>query len=261
MRITVLGSKGMLGHVVARVLAEAGHEVRNEATRYDPAAPRGFIEAVLAGRPEAVVNCIGVRPGPGIADGWIRSVNATLPALVAEAVAGRCRFVHASSDGVFGPHKAARRVEETGDATDLYGRSKWEAESAVRAAGGTVIRASIIGPELGEPRSLMGWFLARHGPVRGFTDHAWNGITTLEWARLCARSLDRPGTGGIVCQPGFWPPVSKAEVLRLIGEIWRSAATVQPVEAPSPVLRSLVPDVTCPPLRRQLLELKAWYGR
>ena len=79
MRITVLGSKGMLGHVVARVLAEAGHEVRNEAARYDPAAPRSFMEAVLAGRPEAVVNCIGVRPGPGVADGSIVSVNATLP--------------------------------------------------------------------------------------------------------------------------------------------------------------------------------------
>lgn len=261
MRVTVLGAQGMLGHVVARVLAEAGHEVRRASARYDPAAPRAFIEAVLNARPAAVVNCVGVRPGADVTEDRLWAVNAVLPAQVAAAVAGSSRFIHASSDGVFCPGKAARRVEEPGDATDAYGRAKWEAEMAVRAAGGMVIRASIMGPELGAPRSLMGWFLAQRGPVRGFTDHAWNGVTTLEWARLCARSLARPETGGTVCQPGFWPPVSKAEVLRLIGEVWGSSVTVEPVEAPSPVLRSLVPDVPCPPLRQQLVELKAWYRR
>ena len=43
MRVTVLGASGMLGHVVARFLTEAGHSVQTPEPRFDPDSPARFI--------------------------------------------------------------------------------------------------------------------------------------------------------------------------------------------------------------------------
>ncbi len=258
MRVTVLGTSGMLGHVVARHLADAGHSVLTPDRRFDPGSPSGFLESLRATRPEVVVNCIGIRAGAtpqALRDTHVRLVERSLECLQGCGA----RFIQASTDGIFRPDLPARRTGEPGDATDDYGRSKWEAEQRVRSAGGVVIRCSILGPELQAPRSLLGWFLGQSGPVRGFVNHWWNGVTTLQWARVC-RELLEAHTPEPVCQPGFWPPVPKAEVLRLIGKAWDRPLEILPEEAPQPVLRTLVPDVLCPPLEDQLRELREWHG-
>jgi dTDP-4-dehydrorhamnose reductase len=259
MRVTVLGAAGMLGHVVARYLAEAGHSVQTPAHRFDPESPSGFLESLRATHPEAVVNCIGIRAGsthPALVDTHVRLVERALECLKES----RARFIQASTDGVFRPDLPARRTGEPGDATDDYGKTKWEAELRVRSAGGLVIRCSILGPELraAAPRSLMGWFLTQRGPVRGFVNHAWNGITTLQWAMVCHGLLEARSPEA-VCQPGFGPPIHKAEVLRLIGDTWDWPIEICPEAAPQPVLRTLAPDVICPSLKSQLEELRDWY--
>lgn len=257
MRVTVLGAAGMLGHVVARYLAEAGHSVQTPSHRFDPESPSGFLESLRATHPEAVVNCIGIRAGSthqALVDTHVRLVERALECLKES----RARFIQASTDGVFRPDLPARRTGELGDATDDYGKTKWEAELRVQSAGGLVIRCSILGPELRAPRSLLGWFLSQPGPVRGFVNHQWNGITTLEWARLCHGLLETLSPAPVF-QPGFWPPIPKAEVLRLIGDTWGWPIEVLPEVAPQPVTRTLVPDVYSPSLKSQLEELRTWY--
>jgi dTDP-4-dehydrorhamnose reductase len=256
MRITVLGASGMLGHVVARFLEEAGHPVRSIRERFAPASAGRFLDALEATRPEAVVNCIGLRSGT---EAELQETHVRLVQESIQRLGPGVRFLQAGTDGVFRPDRPDRRSCEEGDAEDPYGRSKRECERVVREAGGCVMRCSILGPEIGPPRSLLGWFLAQCGPVRGFVNHGWNGITTLQWARVGLGLLEaaRPPA---VCQPGFLPPLSKAEVLRLIGEAWGRPVVIVPEQAPTPVLRTLVPDITCPPLAEQLRELRAWHG-
>ena len=59
-------------------------------------------------------------------------------------------------------------------------------------------------PSLMGHRSLLGWFLGQtHGAtVNGFSDHKWNGITTLHFARIChsliTRDITMPGLQHIV---------------------------------------------------------------
>ncbi len=257
MRVTVLGASGMLGHVVARYLAEAGHAVQTPDRRFDPHSPTGFLESLRATQPEAVVNCIGIRAGStpqALIDTHVRLVERSLECLQGSGA----RFIQASTDGIFRPDRAARRTEEPGDATDDYGRSKWMAEQRVHSAGGLIIRCSILGPELRAPRSLMGWFLSQSGPVRGFVNHWWNGITTLQWAQVCQGLLEAEVPESVY-QPGFWPPIPKAEVLRLIGEVWERPTVILPEEASQPVLRTLMPDLLRPSLQDQLRELREWH--
>ena len=79
MRVLVLGATGMMGHMVARVLADE-HEVWGAVRRRDSAPPvllrvlpaerlvEGLdvarfdtvIRAVAATRPDVVVNCVGI---------------------------------------------------------------------------------------------------------------------------------------------------------------------------------------------------------
>ena len=249
----------MLGHVVVRYLGERGcivTTIRSRFTQTDTA----FLREIEAAQPDWCINCTGLKAGSAVQRDLLFEVNALLPQSCAEMLRGRARFLHASSDGVFRPDSEGRAASEKGDATDDYGVSKCAAEEAVVGTGGIVIRCSIIGPELGQPRSLLGWFLRQTGDVNGYTNHLWNGITTLEWAKVCWEIMSRQGLAkDLVVQPGIWPAISKCDMLRLIGQVWAAAGKVQPVQAAEAVNRTLIPTWRRPNLEQQLHELQAWY--
>ena len=69
------------------------------------------------------------------------------------------------------------------DAEDVYGKSKVVGE--IQGEQKHVIRSSIIGPETGKGFSLLNWFLNnKNETVSGFKNHLWNGVTTLNFARV-----------------------------------------------------------------------------
>jgi dTDP-4-dehydrorhamnose reductase len=250
----------MLGHVVARHLSEQGCEVAVVQARFTAEKPEAFINEIASADPKWCINCIGVKAGPSVTRDQLFEINALLPRVCAETLKGRINFLQASTDGVFRPDCDGRRVAEESDATDDYGTAKGAAEKSVIRAGGMVMRCSIIGPELGEPHSLFGWLLRQSGEVEGYINHWWNGITTLEWAKVCWELMNRqPGTEGPIIQPGTWPAMSKCEVLRLIGKVWGLAVKVRPAEAKDAVDRTLLPTLKRPDLEHQLSKLRAWY--
>ena len=260
MRVCVLGHRGMLGHVVARYLSEQGCKVVVVQTRFAAEKPDAFINEIAAADPKWCINCIGVKAGPSVTRDQLFEINALLPLVCAEALKGRSNFLQASTDGVFRPDCEGRSVAGASDATDDYGTAKGAAEKSVISAGGMVMRCSIIGPELGEPRSLFGWLLHQSGEVEGYINQWWNGLTTLEWAKVCWELMSRePETKGPIIQPGTWPAMSKCDVLRLIERIWGLTVRIRPVEARVAVKRTLVPTLKRPGLEQQLLELKVWY--
>jgi dTDP-4-dehydrorhamnose reductase len=77
------------------------------------------------------------------------------------------------------------------------------------------LRCSIIGPETKAYASLLEWFLKqpRGAEVKGFTNHRWNGVTTLHYARFCRGIIKtQPKLAGVqhVVPTGT---LSKAEML------------------------------------------------
>ncbi len=234
MRVLILGGDGMLGHQLLASLADR-HQVcvtlRQPLAAYDalglfsPTNAVGGIDArdwprlaaVIAEQaPAAVVNCIGIvkqRPDAHSAIPSIE-VNALLPhRLLAACGAAGARLIHFSTDCVFSGRKGAYRQEDTPDPVDLYGRSKLLGE--IEEPPALTLRTSIIGLELDRRTSLIEWFLAQRGVIRGFRRAIYTGLTTLEMARVVARLLDRhPDLHGV------WhvasAPINKYDLLAIL---------------------------------------------
>lgn len=200
MRVLVLGADGMLGHRMARVLAETDAvlgSVRSAPpaawARLCPGVELAVGEEVQAlldrFAPDAVVNCVGLvkqRPGD---EALFEEVNARLP----HRLAGLCapaRFVHFSTDCVFSGRRGGYRIEDPPDATDAYGRSKLAGEVDLPHA--LTLRTSLIGWELKNRHGLLEWFAGNRGrTVKGFRRAVFSGLSTETAARLVAAVLHR----------------------------------------------------------------------
>lgn len=207
MRVAILGASGMLGSMMLDMLGETGEfdlvgTLRESSTdellhgarlKYlDASSPsKEELARVLDGCAWAI-NCIGVIKHHiqdrqrETTERAIR-VNALFPHLLAEAagVAG-CQVLQIATDCVYSGAKGAYLESDPHDAWDAYGKSKSLGE--VAAPWMHHLRCSIIGPEIGrDRRSLLEWFLSHSAgkEVMGYTNHLWNGVTTLHFARVC----------------------------------------------------------------------------
>ena len=245
-RILVLGASGMLGNAVLRVFAqspgfEAWGTVRSaRSSALMPAAVQGrliggievtdpdsLLRAVAAARPDAVINCIGLVKQLAAANDPLEAlpINAILPHRLARICAATgARLVHLSTDCVFSGARGMYRESDFADADDLYGRSKFLGETA--APHTITLRTSIIGHELDGARSLVGWFLAQPGPVRGFARAIFSGLPTVEIARVIRdHVLPRPDLAGLYHLSAA--PISKYDLLRLIAERYGKAIEIE----------------------------------
>ena len=259
MKILVLGHEGMLGGAVARQFRDSGFDVLTTPQRYSLKSEKEYMDSLTSLGPDCCVNCIGATPRNGVSEERLTEVNGALPAALSFGLPNNCSLIHASTDGVFRPDKPVRVFDEQPDATDAYGRSKPQAESALTRPNDHIIRCSVVGPESRAPaRNLLSWFLSSTESIGGYTNHAWNGITTLQWARF-AVDIARDGSlvPGRILQPAT-EPISKHEVVRMFNDIWEHRREVNAVEAPDTIVRTLQPNAHTPSLRDQLIELKSW---
>jgi dTDP-4-dehydrorhamnose reductase len=141
-------------------------------------------------RPAAVINAIGVVKQREQAKDAIVSieVNSLLPHQLANICAEiGARLVQLSTDCVFSGRTGMYTEQDAADPGDLYGRSKLLGE--VSGPGSITLRSSIIGLELSNKHSLVEWFLAQRGRIKGFRKAIYSGFTTLEMARIIEHVL------------------------------------------------------------------------
>lgn len=149
-----------------------------------------LMEVVADFRPDAVVNAVGIIKQRGAAKEYIPSleINALLPHRLAILCrAAGARLIHMSTDCVFSGRRGGYTEQDIPDAEDLYGRTKLLGE--VGEPGCATLRTSIIGLELSRKGSLVEWFLAQRGELRGFTRAIYTGLTTAEMSRVIERVL------------------------------------------------------------------------
>src|SRR3990167_8291610 len=95
------------------------------------------------------------------------------------------RVIQIETDCVYSGREGHYTEDAPHDSLDVYGKTKSLGE--VRSSNVFHLRCSIIGPELKNHVSLLDWFLGQPlgEKMTGFTNHRWNGLTSLHFARIC----------------------------------------------------------------------------
>ena len=237
MKILVIGSTGMLGNAMIRVLSEntdwqvfgtARSDSSKRLFRPDIASRIIFgldvenydslTKTISQIRPNVVINCVGLVKQLASAEEPLQAipVNALLPhrmAQLCELIGSR--LVHISTDCVFSGAKGMYTEADSPDAKDLYGRSKFLGE--VDYPHAVTLRTSIIGHELDGARSLIGWFLSQTGCVKGYKRAIFSGLPTVEIARVLRdHVIPYPELHGVYHVSA--EPISKFDLLSLVAQ-------------------------------------------
>lgn len=260
-KVLVLGGAGMLGSMVVDHLSrDSGLELTATtrspelATTCRERMPEVAWQSFNATAEEApsffrqfewVINCIGIIK-PLIHDDNASEVeravrvNSYFPHLLARWTENHARVIQIATDCVYSGAKGHYTENDLHDALDVYGKTKSLGE--VYAAHVNHLRCSIIGPEMKSPRSLMEWFLGQpqNATVNGFTNHNWNGVTTLHFAKLCAgiikENISLPHMQHVIPTGA----VTKHEMLEHFARCYsRDDVTIKPTEAPTIIDRTL----------------------
>jgi len=265
MRVVVLGASGMLGSMVVDWLCR-DHSLRVTATHRSPELRQLFQDSYPSAEWRALdidslpttdlvqlldgvkwaINCVGVikphihEDNPAEIERAIR-VNALFPYGLAKA-AETCgvHVLQIATDCVYSGTRGGYSEQDKHDALDVYGKTKSLGE--VASPNMHHLRVSIIGPEPLKHVSLLDWFLkqAAGSSITGYTNHQWNGITTLHFARVC-HGMIREGLNSKLLQH-IVPTgtVTKAELMRRFADTFhRKDVEILPAEAKIPADRTL----------------------
>ena len=266
MKVLVLGGTGMLGAMVTDYLAGMS-ELELHATARDLRLVERARELVprvqwhlfhaegvdpdlsFLTEYDWVVNCIGITK-PLIHDDNPSEVqrailvNSLLPHRIQTAIRAKgTRVLQIATDCVYSGKKGKYIEKDPHDALDAYGKTKSLGETP--SENYFHLRCSIIGPEPKEHKFLLDWFLGQpqDARVNGFTNHLWNGITTLHFAKLChavIRSVIRMPTRQHIVPADT---LTKYDLLRTFASAFgREDIQIAAAEAPTAVDRSLATE-------------------
>jgi len=268
MKVIVLGSNGMAGHIITQYLKQYGHEV---ITMAKTGADFAFdientlmVKAFLDNIPSVdyIINCIGLL----VKDSQQRPdraalINSWFPHFLEHRYSGtHTRIIHLSTDCVFSGSKGNYIETDLHTEIGVYGKSKSLGE--LNNNKDVTFRMSIIGPELKQTGTgLMNWIMNNPSKeVFGWVNAQWNGITTLQLAKSINDYMLNPCYAGVY---HLVSPVSvnKFELLTLMNDIYNLDKTIIRTFGPKPVnkilvdTRKLVKSVI-PAYNIQLVELK-----
>lgn len=247
-KVLVLGQSGMLGHMVMRVL-KADTRIAVFGTQMNDRTKPGYFN-ILEGNQglqqifktqggfDYCINCIGMTANKideknPVSVKKAKLINAAFPKkLLKMAKAYQCKVIHISTDGVFRGTKKKYLENSRPDCTDVYGRTKLAGE--VVANNFLSIRCSIIGPSPYEHGGLWDWFvnLPAGSQVRGFTNHIWSGVTTLQFGQLCRAIILKDCFSALRDKSGVYhfasnKPLSKFALLKILKRLLKKNVDIE----------------------------------
>ena len=183
-------------------------------------------------------------------------VNSVFPRLLANAAENLgMKMIHPTTDCVFSGKDGKYTETSPHDVTDIYGRTK----SLGEPENCSVIRTSIIGEEVTGKRSLLEWVKSnKNGKICGYTNHFWNGVTCLEFAKVCQSIIDH-GVFHNGVRILFSNVLNKFELLNIINDVYCLNIEIEAKETPNKCDRSLYsesPLYIVPSLKEQITEMK-----
>jgi len=263
--LLVLGHKGMLGNAIVKYFSQYPEKYSILSVEERWGQPE-FNKKLLSVHADFIINCIGSIPQKHAAEPEkYKKLNIDLPIFL-ESLG--CPIIHPSTDSEFlGSLPLGQKYKKNSvrDATNEYGKSKSfiSEEIEKKFTNTRIIRVSIIGHELSEKKfSLLEWVLSSKGQIRGYTNHYWNGVTTLEWAKICDQVIQNWERQPVLNQYGTEKIINKYDLVKLVAETYHHTnITVEAYSTGEVVNKCLESDMVLPPIDEQLLELKKFYGK
>ena len=242
MKVAILGDTGMLGGMLKRYLEKNEIDVvgfsRKDGLEIHPGykIPKEIDNTLCS--VDYIINCIGaIKPVFNNKSRLCEAIyaNAIFPHELIELYP-IAKVIHITTDCVFDGSVGCYTEESEHNPVDEYGKSKSLGEST----DCMVLRTSIIGPEWnGNKRSLLEWFLGQYkNSINGYTNHIWNGITTLELSR-CIFDIIQKNLYSNGIHHLFSTDVTKYELLRIMESWWKRGIAINSVEAPYSCNRTL----------------------
>lgn len=230
MKVLVLGSAGMAGHLITLYFKEQGHDVTAYSMRPFPYCKNilgnaldteHFKNVLLLEDWDAVINCVGIL-NQEAEDKKSLAVylNSYLPHLIADTLRSRkTKLVHMSTDCVFAGNTGPYYEDNLRDGLSFYDRTK--ALGEVVDEKNLSFRNSIVGPDPNENGiGLFNWFMKQKGSINGFTGAMWTGVTTITLAKAMEQGIKENLTGlyNLVNNES----ISKYELLKLFNHEFRN---------------------------------------
>tara|TARA_B100001093_G_scaffold519088_1_gene606405 strand:- start:157 stop:990 length:834 start_codon:yes stop_codon:yes gene_type:complete len=224
MKVLILGSTGMLGHMVSSYFSKLNYyEVYNLSRRSigqkntvlcDVNNLNQFDKIIKNLNPLIIVNCIGLLINE--ANSNIKKseyINSFFPKYLVENSNNKYRVIHISTDCVFSGRDGYYNEFSHKDATDVYGITKSNGE--FNLSKHLTIRTSIIGPDVNKNGSgLFQWIINQTGEVKGFKNVKWTGVTTLELSKAIDYAINNSIDG--IWNLSNQEVISKFELLEII---------------------------------------------
>lgn len=266
-KILVIGANGMLGYAVSSYFeSKFFNVIKLSRSEFDIAVdPIENLEKYFVDL-DVVINCAGVIK-PMIEKNTIESVlkvNSIFPRNLAKlANKHHVKCFHITTDCVYSGKQGNYSEEDFFDAEDVYGLSKNAGENSECM----VLRTSIIGEESGQSRSLLEWAKSQAGnEVNGFTNHRWNGVTTLYLAEVIKNILDQDLYSKGIFHIYSPTSVNKLELLRIFDSVYELKLKINAVIAKDSVDRTMssVKDLSQKVCTKELLvqvgEMKEFFN-
>ncbi len=203
-KILVLGSQGMLGHTVYNHLRSQfpkqvfGTSRKSEDGLYSlqvETAEKDIKKIVSETKVKYIINCIGLITHEKD-EKKLLQVNCDFPQVFSTfSEKNNIKFIHISSDGVFGDEVGTVNESDIPAPSDPYGRSKLLGEP--KSLQSISVRTSIIGFDQENHRGLLEWAKSTEGSIYGYNNQLWSGATTLQVAKLCEKIIRRNAFGDL----------------------------------------------------------------
>jgi len=271
--ILILGSSGMLGHVVTKYFEERSYDVYNLSHRIkinerteimDVTNFSEFDKYLNKLKVDVIVNCIGIlnEDAENSPDKAIL-LNSYLPRFLEKKYMNtKVKIIQISTDCVFSGKTGNYTEDSFRDGDSIYARTKTLGE--INNNKDLTIRTSIIGPDINEDGiGLFQWFMNQKGTIYGFKNAYWTGVTTIELAKGIEKLIKNDVAGLYHFVPN--EKISKYNLLNIIAEIFNRNINIIPKEDYY-VDKSLINTRTdfkyvIPTYREMIEEMKSWIDK
>lgn len=275
MKVFIFGSRGMAGHVMKDYFIKSTNyevytssrtnENRNHHFKLDVLDTAKVYQVLEQVKPNVIINCIGILNEAAEQNRKEAfEVNGVFPHRLAKwADNHQAKVIQISTDCVFDGKKGNYSEADKPNGTSSYALSKRLGE--LIHTPHITIRTSIIGPELKQNGiGLFQWFMNQTGEIYGYKNARWNGITTLQLAKV-THALTQSNLSGLfhITAP---TAISKYELLKLIQSVFqKNDVTITPTDKPiiDRTLKNTRSDFSykIPDYETMLIEMKEWMNQ